>query len=467
MELGRNNIGDASGSPTHPPRSPFSSIREGGWLAHRLLGGGLSQLILIVLCSFALRLGFVILHQRPVASDELEYHLLAKNLVETGSYSSGGKPTAFRPPGYPFFVTAVYFFVQAHPLFPRIVQTVLDSITVLLLFFLARPYGERIALLAATFWAFFLPAVLYTNLLLSETLYVFLIVLSSVLLLRWDIGFPKKMLLTGALIGFAALIKPGTLLFVLFLFFLFRKEKILPKHSLAFVAGILLILAPWVTRNYHLFERPMISSNTGINLFVGHNPATTGGYRKLSSSQILASARDEKEFERVSMSLALEYIAENPSMVVVNGFKKLAYFFGMEGELLVWSFHPNFTDTSTRFAVKYSSLPLLLGFAANAPYAALLLAGVVGLIGSKRDSLSAFFLLFLATLATIHFIFFGGSRFHFPLMPFLAVYASLAVLNGKSILAAIGLRSKVVLTFIVLALIALWIGELVYVYTAS
>lgn len=424
-------------------------------------------LILIVLCAFAFRLGFVILHQRPVESDELEYHLLAKSLVETGSYSSGGKPTAFRPPGYPFFVAAVYFFGGSHPLLPRLVQAFFDSMTALLLFFLARPYGERNALLVAALWALFPPAILYCNLILSETVYVFIVVLSSVLLLRWDVGFPKKMLLMGGLLGFAVLIKPGTLLFVLLLFFLFRKLQAFPMHYPVFAIGVLLVVAPWLTRNHLLFERPIISSNTGINLFMGHNPTTSGGYKKLTSPEILESARDEREFERVSLKLALDYIADKPHMVVVNGFKKLAYFFGMEGELLVWSLHPKFSDSSTRFAAKYSSLPLILVFVVNASYAALLLTGIAGLFASQRDTLMALFFLFLASLLTIHLVFFGGSRFHFPLMPFLAVYASFAVFDYKSILTTIGPPRKVVLAFTVLALIALWTAELVYVYTAA
>jgi hypothetical protein len=47
----------------------------------------------------------------------------------------------------------------------------------------------------------------------------------------------------------------------------------------ALLAGIALVLLPWTLRNHRCFDRWIVTTtNGGINLYIGNNPSSTGGY---------------------------------------------------------------------------------------------------------------------------------------------------------------------------------------------
>ncbi|MCI0560468.1 MAG: hypothetical protein MN733_18430, partial [Nitrososphaera sp.] len=63
--------------------------------------------LLLLLAGLALRVALVSFHQRPIISDEKDYHRLAVSLSTTAEYSNNGVPTAYRPIVYPAFVAIV------------------------------------------------------------------------------------------------------------------------------------------------------------------------------------------------------------------------------------------------------------------------------------------------------------------------------------------------------------------------
>lgn len=423
----------------------------------------LSWLPVIFCVAFLARAGFVVLHQRPLLSDEREYTLLANNLLETHSYARNGVPTAYRPPGYPFFLAGIMFLFGSPDVVLRLAQAFLDSLTALFLFFLAKPYGERSAYLASLIWTFYPPAVLYAGLLLSETIYTFLIVLSAFILLRPGITSPGY-LIGGIVLGFSTLVKPGTLVFVLLLVLFFWKRTRTPKWLASLTVGVLFVLSPWIVRNQVIFDRWIISSNVGLNLFIGSNPGTTGAYNSSFPPEILSAANDELTLNDVAQRLALDHLRDHPTKTFLNGLKKIAVFWGMEGELLVSSFHPDPSFSSTRFSTKYAQLPLLPLLVVNLSSVGLVLLGFACIFSSEQDLFSAFFSIFLASLLIVHFIFFGGSRFHFPLMPFFAVFASLVLSARTQPITALPPLRRTLLFLVSFGLTTLWLAEVVYVF---
>jgi hypothetical protein len=138
----------------------------------------------------------------------------------------------------------------------------------------------------------------------------------------------------------------------------------------------------------------------------------------------------EREEHAASRDAAIHYIAQDPGAFLWRGLRKLGYLASAEGEVVVYAFHENPTDPGTRFREKYRSVPVALHLAVSLPYALLTLLAVLGLCARPRDALGSAFLAWLLSWALIHFMFFGAGRFHFQLMPCIALFAAELVAGG-------------------------------------
>lgn len=406
-----------------------------------------------------MRLSFIAFHQRPLISDEKEYDQLAWNLSTKGTYSYDSGPTAYRPVGYPAFVGAIYYVVGHHPIAVKFLQALLDLITVFLLYHLLDGFSKRTRLLGTASWAFYPPAILFANFLMSETLFVFLLVASFVILKSLDARPPSLFFLLGMLMGILVLIKPNFIIFLVALPLMLFKTKIFLKQIALVVAGFLILVAPWLIRNYVSFGSFSFSSNGGINLLIGNNPNTTGAYVINYPEEILQNAKQEFEADRMAFRYATKYIVEHPVTFTANGVKKLAHLFESEGGLLVWSFHENPEDAATRYSAKYASISLMLNALLNLPYALLLIFGVIGFAATPRDKFWWLTTLFFVSWVATHVIFFGGGRFHFPLMPFFVFFAAYFLTSEPLTFKKLSTTSKAFVILTILFFVSVWIYE--------
>ena len=421
---------------------------------------------MLVGAGLILRTLFVSLHDRPLISDEREYDLLAFNLASKGSYTYGVAPTAYRPIGYPAFASLVYHVVGHHPVSVKFIQVLLDALIALLLYHLFSGSGARAQMIAATLWLFYPPAILYTNFLMSETLFTFVLVLVFLLLRRVEENGRCTNLLLGLLLGNLLLIKATFGLFLVMLIWIAARQKWPRKIVAMAVFGVLIAVSPWLFRNYFTMESFSLSSNGGINLLIGNNPNSTGAYAVNFPPNILEDATGEFDADRRAATSAAGYIIEHPVQFAINGIKKIAHLISSEGGLLVWSFHPSPEDTTVRYGAKYASIPLSLTAIVNLPYFLVLLGGIIGLLIFPRDRLWWLILALLASWLATHFIVFGGSRFHFPLMPFMAGFAAHLVSHVNESMREYS-RMRVMAAFVLLACcILVWIVEALTVLDA-
>lgn len=417
------------------------------------------SLLIIVSLGLIVRTLFVSLHDRPLISDEKEYDYLAFNLTTNGTYAYNDTPTAYRPVGYPAFVSFVYTIAGAHPTAVKFIQVLLDSFTILLLFHLFSWAGSRVQLAASAFWALFPPAILYANFLMSETLFTFFLVLALYFLQKFDEQKNVSRLVLGILFGFLLLLKPNFLLFLLFLPYLFYKFNWHYKKGIVLLVGVLITIAPWLVRNYLHFKTLTLSTNGGINLLIGNNPNATGAYSINFPPEALQGAGNEVEADRFAFNYAIHHIVEHPTQFAINGAKKLAHFISSEGGLLVWAFHDKPEDSSIQYAAKYASIPIPLQILVNLPFFLLMLLGIAGFIASPRDLLwQTTFLLLLSWLIT-HVVVFGGSRFHFPLMPFIAGFAAYAFTEYREWKSRFTVTNKIIVAALMLVCALVWSVE--------
>jgi hypothetical protein len=422
------------------------------------------SLLIVLVLGLLLRGLFISVHDRPLFSDEKEYDQLATNIATRAIYSYDSVPTAYRPVGYPAFVGCLYAILGHHVALVKLFQALLDTLSALLIYLLLACHPERTRVFGAALWCFCPSAIFYSSLLLSETVFTFLLVVFAWMLLREQQNGTSSSVVLGAAAGVLTLIKPTAGLFLLFLLVLLPRIKMSPGRIFPVLITFLLVLTPWLVRNYLVFGHAALSSNGGINLMIGNNPTTTGAYKNSFDPSLLRDTKGEFEADRAALGEAANYIVSNPATSVWNALKKTGRLVESEGALLILTFHDEPEDTSSSYRSKYASLPLGLTLLTNLFYFILVLAGIFGFLSSERNQLWWISLAAFASWIIIHATFFGGGRFHFPLMPFLVVFASQVVMEPRRSFRSLSMAGKVFACSALILLCSLWIIESYLIY---
>jgi hypothetical protein len=372
----------------------------------------------IVALALAVRLAFLLAFPRPLASDARDYDALAWTLTTTGHYAvADGTPTAYRAPGYPAFLAAIYAAVGRHPEAAKAAQAALDALTALLLYALLSRRSRAAALIAGLAWAVFPAAVLFSGQLFSETAFTFGVVALAWLVSRDRAGADA---LAGLLLGALILTKPMMLLFAAALpFALVKRPSARPTTAILGIA-IVPVLA-WVARNLLVMGTPALITGAGASLWIGNNPRANGGYAEPAPIEIPA-ATGEMASDRIAGGEALTYIVAHPGATTVLGARKLALLASSEAELAAGAFTRS--DTGARLRERYRAVPAWLRAVVNMPTLVILVLGVFGFAAGPSGIERRLFVALLYAIAASSLVFFGGSRFRFPLMPFLVTYAA-------------------------------------------
>ncbi len=245
-----------------------------------------SSLIFGLCLVFHLVLTFAYPVTEMAPGDGLAYLSFAAGIAEGRGYASEIEPwVADRPPLYPFLLSLVLRTAGLNRMVVFLLQSFVFSLAAGL-FYLSccRLLGRRVGFLAGIFFALFPHFGLYTNNILTESLYLaFLVFLMSVLMLPrrlrlWHCATAGLLLGLFILLRREAILIGGMLLLVLLLIrFWGRWRRILPCFLGVAVLAVL-VVSPWVIRNWTLLGEPVLSSATGLNLMVCNNPLASGAY---------------------------------------------------------------------------------------------------------------------------------------------------------------------------------------------
>ncbi|MBP8129568.1 MAG: tetratricopeptide repeat protein [Candidatus Hydrogenedentes bacterium] len=193
----------------------------------------------------------------------------------------------YRPPGYAYFLTAVYFLTGGSYLAPRLIHMALGLASAVLMYLLGRHVFGRVsglltAFFVATYWGF----IYYEGEVNDPALFVFLVACLLLALRRWAVSLaPSRAMLLGGMFGVYAIMRPNILLFgpvvaAWMLHVAWRRGQwrrmLLSWFWLALVCG--LAIAPVTVRNYIVSgEFVPISTYFGENLLIG-NAEDADGY---------------------------------------------------------------------------------------------------------------------------------------------------------------------------------------------
>ena len=361
-------------------------------------------LIGVFLVALLLRTLFVFTFPSPLVSDAHAYHQLATNLASGAGYRGGsGALTSYRPPGYAFFLASLYRLFGSHTLVPRVFQALIGAITVLLAALIARAlYDEKTSLIVGVMLSISPLQIYYTNLLLGEVLFTGLFALYVFLLTRGQSS--RRAFVLGIVHGVNVLIRPSILFHPLIFLQGAFPMRVRLRHLAILFAISTLVIAGWMGRNFRVFGgNIMISTNAGVNFWIGHNPAANGTYR-FPPDNPLSEIEDESIRSETGLKLGMQYLLSHPIREIELAVHKIW-----------WLVMPDFQTGAG--VVRVSSPMLLWLYLINVIW----FAPVVffSLLHLSELPHGRWLFLTLAYWAMVHIVFFGHPRFLYPVLPFL------------------------------------------------
>jgi 4-amino-4-deoxy-L-arabinose transferase-like glycosyltransferase len=385
------------------------------------------HLVAVLGIAFLPRLVWAALVPVIPVSDSQEYHRFALNLVHHGVYGwTANELTALWPPGTSAAYALIYSIFGSGEWAINCFNLVIGILIVFLTVELGtRWFNRRVAIIAGLLVALWPVLIEFTTIVGSELL--FTAVFLAVLLLYDEIcssetHFKLLAVALGSLIGFASLLRAPALLLpaVLALVFFIQKRNIISSLKMFSIttALVLVVVMPWSVRNYALFGQFVgISTNGGVNLWMGNNPTTTGFYQVPPT---LDAGLNEAQIDRVFKDEAVTYIKQAPIGFAARTVVKALRLY--ERETIGVGWNSLGIEPKWSMATKVASQAFWIG--------ALLLFGIGGYLCARQDLASFACHPGIATLAyftLIYAIFTIQDRYHIPTDPVMAIFAAYAI----------------------------------------
>ncbi len=333
-----------------------------------------------------------------------------------GTSFRGGEnpPTAFRPPGWPAVLAAVYA-VDADGRWTnaRVVQALIGTAAVALIGLLAALLlGPTAGLIATALAAVDTTLLAVTGSLLSEPLFVLLITLAAILALR------RHLLVAGLLLGAATLVRSNGFVLIPVLALLARGGW---RGAAVLTLGTALAIAPWTIRNAVQMDALVpVASYVGTGVSGTFNDVARnredfpGAWVSPRHVHVDVHNSDMSELEkqRELRRRAMEYAEDAPLYAVEAGARNALRILSLAD--LSWH----------RGNAEALSLPRWVGPFAAAGFWVLLLLAAIGAV-TRRAALLLLLgpALFLATAVLLG----GEMRYRAPLIPFLIPFAAAAL----------------------------------------
>ena len=406
-------------------------------------------LLVVLAVALVLRVGWVLWSTPEPRSliengDAYSYFFLGRQLAEGGGYLNveTGDPTAYYPIGYPAFLAVIFWIVQHTPipdelpLAGALVQAVIGTLSVGLVFLIAQKIvGRRAALCAAAVTAAFPSLVIFTATLQLETLFTFLSLAAVAILVLHDWSrppSPARLIAFGAVLGLSALVRPFSIPFmaglvVAVLVAGFGWRRALGSAGLA-VGALAVVVAPWLIRNAAVMDAPVFSTNLGDTVCLDRHTGATGQFQWAQHEGCAPASWPEARRSAESTRRAIRFVLDDP----VRELEQI----GRRGLAMVEDDHEGLVAAEAGAGNEFLGERTRSGLRSLADWyfrAALLLGavGLVALVVGDRPTGSrpgrAVFAAAALTLIVVPLGLWGSTRFHVPVLPYLAVSVGAAL----------------------------------------
>ena len=281
----------------------------------------------------------------------------------------------------------------------------------------------------------YLPFLAYAHVLMSETLFMTLLVFSTYAFARGALGSSRLWLcVSGVLCGFAALTRSEALLLPVIFFLwialspgrrlVFRRLR---SGLMLFVLAMALVLTPWTVHNY-LDQKAFIPGDTveGLNLLIGNHPGADGTFDDApvwsnpAVKAAISQGKREAALDDVFRDQALSWISSHPAHFLSLTGRRMLLFLGRVNDWLADGIGSDTLDALSGFQRIYTWALLVFAIA----------GGFAGLRRGRRTLLPLLcFFYFLGGVSVFYF----QTRYRLPAMPFVLVLAAygLSLIGGR------------------------------------
>ena len=263
--------------------------------------------------------------------------------------------------------------------------------------------------------------VVLTNYLYTETLYIFLLCLTFLLLIK---GFKKQTgwliwALAGIVLGLSILTRHVLLLFPIFLLFtciIFKNLHVYRKKVTVFLIACYIVITPWIIRNYmHFGKFVPVASGYGGSVWIGSHLPDQGEYKYADSREKAYNASsqttDLNEKDRILFDKAVKNVLKNPLGFGWIFLKKLGRFF-----FQIYNFVPDGDNRQGR-----SGVSVFLGLC----YYPLLGLSIIGILYSRSKWKNLFPIYSMIVYTSLAYSFtIVVPRYRIPILPFFFLLAS-------------------------------------------
>lgn len=251
--------------------------------------------------------------------DSYGYWQIAYNLVTNGIYSQDYTlplyPDSLRTPLYPLLM-AFFQMTGAGSHGMLFLQVILSSLTAVITANLTLRIFKcsRTAIIAGLIVALDIPSVIFTGLILTETIFTFLFIATIYsLVVHLERKDARSLIGAGTLHALAMLCRPvATITFIIILLVLFfsaRQLKAGMKKAAVWCITVLLILSPWLARNKIVFDSFFLSTISSHLLHNYHAASIISEKNAIPFHDAQLALREDayKTFKRNVMTEADEY----------------------------------------------------------------------------------------------------------------------------------------------------------------
>jgi len=403
----------------------------------------------VFLAAFLIRLVYLVQYQsfpafyQPMV-DELWHLEWARDILNA---NFRGDEAYFRGPLYPYLL-AFFLAITGDSIFwSRFLQIIIASISAVFILHIGqRLISRKVGIIAAFAYAAYGTFIFYDTMFLIPVLFVFLILLAVYLMIRCRERLdPAPWLLTGLIMGLAAIARPNILvvlpLVMIWLYFEIPEKPEMKRRLLRpiiFLAAVLIPVFSVTLRNYLVTDEfILISSQGGVNFYIGNNPETEGLTmlmpeidldESLPWNEFTEATRQAAENETGHTltaagessfwtGKALDFIWHNPGKFIGTTFKKFVYLcLGFE----------NSDQTDIYFNRKYSWVLTLLVWKSPIyfPFGLVLPLALLGMVHLwyQRKRLALLYIFIIGYIPTI-VLFLVTARHRLPIIPFLLIFA--------------------------------------------
>jgi 4-amino-4-deoxy-L-arabinose transferase-like glycosyltransferase len=351
----------------------------------------------------------------PSSGDDFVYVAITRALIETGRLET------HYPVGFPLFLSPFLMLGTGAFSAIRAAHVLLGLVTIVLVARIAALlYGKRAGVIAALLISVYPPLIYMTGRIMSETLFIAILMASIHQFLLADHEQTiKRSALASALFGLASLVRSNLILMVPFipLWFLMRLGTSLRARlvngAVCAVVIVTILILPGIYFLGSKGEFIPFATNSGQTFYGANNPLADGGWVQVEDHpELLASIppdvrRSPVAYSKAQQALGFKWIRENPQAFLSLLPKKFAN---------AWI--PGLQSSETTSQSKLATIVLVMS------YALLLLCAIAGRILVRPARRDGILLSVLVSYTVMSLVFYGNPRIGLFCAPILVVYTA-------------------------------------------